>query len=100
MALHALALGYSDPADPNFEKKNKGESDCHYLHIHFREKSSDNTVNTKILISATRYWGYVATAFIIKDHATRTRRKRTILKTLKALKALRDLRRYQLLSSA
>jgi hypothetical protein len=51
VALHALALGSSDPADPNFEKKNKGEYDCHYLHIHFRQKCSDIIANTNILIS-------------------------------------------------
>jgi hypothetical protein len=54
VALHALALGCSDPADPNFEK-NKGEYDCHHLHIHFRQKSSDIIANTKILISTTHH---------------------------------------------
>ncbi|HET7285761.1 MAG TPA: hypothetical protein VFI70_13845 [Nitrososphaeraceae archaeon] len=85
---HALALGYSDPADPNFEKKNKGEYDCHYLHIHFRQKCSDIIANTNILICTKRYWDYIATTVII-DHTTRRRsRRRTILKTLKGLKAL------------
>jgi hypothetical protein len=84
-----VRTGYSDPADPNFEK-NKGEYDCHYLHIHFRQKSCDTTVNTKILICTTRYWGYVATASVINDHTTRRRGRRTILKTLKGLKALQQ----------
>lgn len=48
VAPHAFTPGSSDPADPNFEKKNKGEYDCHYLHIHFRQKSSDIIANTKI----------------------------------------------------
>jgi len=87
VALHAFAPGYSDPADPNFEKKNKGEYDCHYLHIHFRQKCSDIIANTNILISTKRYWDYVPTSVII-DHITRRRSERTILKTLKALKAL------------
>ena len=30
VAPHTLALGYSDPADPNFEKRNKGDYDYHY----------------------------------------------------------------------
>jgi ribosomal protein S18 len=85
---HALALGYSDPADPNFEKKNKGEYDCHHLHIHFRQKSSDTIANTKIPISTKRYWDYVTTASVLNDHATR--RRRIILKTLKGLKALQQ----------
>jgi hypothetical protein len=46
------------------------------LHIHFRQKSSDNTVNTNILISTKRYWDYVTTAFVLKDHATRRRSRR------------------------
>jgi hypothetical protein len=60
---------------------------CHYLHIHFRQKCSDIIANTNILISTKRYWDYVPTSVII-DHITRRRSERTILKTLKALKAL------------
>ena len=58
VAPHALAPGFSDPQDPNFEKRNKGDYDYHYLHLHFRQKSSDTIANTKILISAKRYWDY------------------------------------------
>ena len=54
--LPAFASGYSNCADPNFETKNKGEYDCHYLHIHFRQKSSDIIANTKILISRKKDW--------------------------------------------
>jgi hypothetical protein len=87
VAPHALAPGFSDPQDPNFEKRNKWDYDYHYLHIHFRQKSSDTIANTKILISTKRYWDYVATASVINDHATRRRsRGRTTLKTLKALR--------------
>ncbi|HET7283933.1 MAG TPA: hypothetical protein VFI70_04540 [Nitrososphaeraceae archaeon] len=83
VALHALALGSSDPADPNFEKKNKGEYDCHYLHIHLRQKCSDIIANTNILICTKRYWDYVATASVINDQSTRRRSRSTILKGLK-----------------
>ena len=55
-----------DPQDPNFEKKNKGEYDCHHLHLHFRQKSIDTIANTNILLSAKRYWDYVTTVLVLK----------------------------------